>query len=195
MIGSRARHYVRAGIVEAALAILERDGNAALDFVTLAKVSGLPQSRIVKQFSSRESVMLAVLLNVLACLLEVRKLNDADTGAGGDRGGVVGQLALCREICLLPQRTLLSLLQFATSDGSILEFASISEKNAIAHVVAQSSHPEADLIRLYAGRGLAISYALGMCPLSPAERDALLDQLSDDAQWSDWAPRSTRSPS
>lgn len=189
MIGSHVRHGVRARIVEAALAIIERDGSATLDSIALAKASGLPQSRIVQLFSSRESVMLAVLLNVVACLLEVGKLNDADAASDGDRSSVAGQLSLCREICLLPHRTLLSLLQFAASDDSILEFASASERDATARVVAQSSCPEADLIRLYAGRGLAISHALGMCPLSPAERDALLKRLSDDAQWSGSALR------
>lgn len=194
MIGNHARHDVRARIVEAALTLLERDGSATLDSAALARVSGLPQSRIAQLFSSRGSVMRAVLLNVVACLLEVGKLNDADAGLDGDRSGLAGQLAICREICLLPHRTLLSLLQFAAGDNGILEFASASEKDATARVIAQSSDPEMDLIRLYAGRGLATSYALGLCPLSPAERDTLLDRLSNDARWNDWAGRNTENP-
>jgi hypothetical protein len=192
MSGSHERQGIRTRIVEAALAFLERDGSATLDTVALAKVTELPQSRIVQLFSTRESIMQAVLLNVIACLLKVRKLDTAELGAAVDQSGVIGQLAMCREVCLLPQRTLFSLLQFAASDTDILEYASASEKAATACVISQSADPETDLIRLYAGRGLAISYALGLCQLSPAERSALLDRLSDDAQWSNWTLRNTR---
>jgi AcrR family transcriptional regulator len=188
MIGDHSRHDIRARVIEAALAVLGHEGCAALDTVALAKATGLPQFIVARFFPSRESLMLAVLLNLVACFLEARKLNTADADPAGGHA-VSDDLALCREACLLPQKTLLSLLRFVANNDDILEFACASETRTVEHVMAQSPQPEMELIRLYAGRGLAISHAFGVCPLSRDMHDALLDRLSDDTWWRNLTPR------
>ncbi|MGO1077390.1 TetR/AcrR family transcriptional regulator [Inquilinus sp. CA228] len=174
----------RNAAIQAALAIIARDGPGRLTLDAIARESGISKGGVMHHFRTKEAVVTALLEHLTE---RFRKFTQAYLAEiGPDKPGAIleAQIATLRESIATPHSAFFAILGAVAENPDLLSINREAEAEALEAVKAEAADPELAVLRWMAARGLHMTTLLGTCPLSAEERDRLFDRLIDDSRWS-----------
>jgi AcrR family transcriptional regulator len=182
----------RNAAIQAALAIIARDGPARLTLDAIARESGISKGGLTHQFPTKRAVLQALLDRQIEHFDAFSRTYTAEHGADLRQPRLAAQIATMREAIARPDSVAVAILGAAAEDPSLLAATRKTDLEAVAAIKAEAADPDLALVRWMAARGLILSSLLGNCPLSEEERARLFERLLDDRQWPSVARAKTR---
>lgn len=95
---------------------------------------------------------------------------------------LLAQIATARAAIEQPKDVTLALRAAHMSDPDFLSSVREIDEVTVKRIKDEATDPELALLHWEAGRGLALSSLLGMCPLSTQDRERLFDRLRAETQ-------------
>jgi len=181
-------------VIQAALAIIARDGPGRLTLDAIARESGLGKGALMHQFRTKEAVLKALLEHQIDYFADFSRAYMAEHGAGQSEPRLAAQIATLRETLVEPHSVAFTIFGAVGQDPGLLAITRESDAEALAAITAEAKDVDLALLRWEAARGLAVSALLGFCPLGEEERDRLFERLLDESRWSGFAEGSGGSP-
>lgn len=174
----------RAAAIQAALAIIARDGPGRLTLDAIARESGISKGGVMHHFRTKEAVVTALLEHLTERFGKFTQ--DYLAEIGPDKPGAIleSQIATLRESIATPHSAFLAILGAVAENPELLARNRDKDIETLEVVRAEAADPDLAVLRLMAARGLHLMSLLGICPVSAEERDRLFDRLLDDARWS-----------
>jgi len=174
----------RAAAIQAALAIIARDGPGRLTLDAIARESGISKGGVMHHFRTKGAVVTALLEHLTERFGKFTE--DYLAGIGPDKPGAIleAQIATLRESIATPHSAFLAILGAVAENPELLAPNRDKDIETLEVVRAEAADPDLAVLRLMAARGLHLMSLLGICPVSAEERDRLFDRLLDDARWS-----------
>jgi len=166
--------------LDAALAIIARDGPGRLTLDAIARESGLSKGGVMHQFRTKEGVLKALLERQMAHFEEFRAKIRVDSA----NPELTTEITTVREAANNPNSAALALLAAMVESPDMMALPRDSDLKTIAAIKAEAADPELAMLRWAAARGLLLGALFGMSPLDKRERDHLFARLLDDSQWS-----------
>lgn len=173
----------RNAALEAAIAIIARDGPGRLTLDAIARESGLSKGGVMHQFRTKEAVLKALLERQMAHFAEFSSRHLAKVSATSANPELATELATVREAANAPNSAALALVAAMVENPELMSLPRELEMKRVAAIKAEAADPDLALLRWAAARGLLLSGLFGMSPLSQAEHDHLFARLLDDKQW------------
>lgn len=177
--------------IEAALAILERDGVSGLTFDALVRESGISKGGLLHQFRTKNGVLEALAEYQSQHFQRVAQGYLAKEGASQAEPAVASQIAIYRESSNQPHsvaRAVLATL-IANPSPELLERFRAQDAEGLKKIAEESPDPDLALIRLLAASGLAFATLLGMSSLSRQDQERLYARLLDEQAWAGMATK------
>jgi AcrR family transcriptional regulator len=174
----------RDAILEAALAIIARDGPGRLTLDAIARESGISKGGLMHQFRTKEAVLKALLQRQTEHFEEFSRRYIAAAGAGRPQPELAAQIATLREAVTTPRSLFLAVLGAIAEEPNLLSAQQQITAQKIEAVKAEAPDPELAALRWAAAYGLALTALLGLSPFSADERERLFERLLDERQWS-----------
>jgi len=173
----------RNAVLQAALAIIARDGPGRLTLDAIARESGISKGGLMHQFHTKEAVLKALLERQTEDFEVFSRGYMAEFSATRSQPHLAAQIATMREATATPRSVVFAVLGAAAQEPGLL--VSTREDNArkLDTIKAEATDPELATLRWAAAWGLLLTTLLGFSPMSPEERERLFDRLLDEAQW------------
>ena len=172
----------RNAALDAAIAIIARDGPGRLTLDAIARESGLSKGGVMHQFRTKEAVLKALLERQMAHFEEFSTAYMAKVSATSANPELATQLATVREAASAPNSAALALVAAMVENPGLMSLPRDREMKRVAAIKAEAADPDLALLRWAAARGLLLSGLFGMSPLSKAEHDRLFARLLDDTR-------------
>ncbi|OWJ63531.1 TetR/AcrR family transcriptional regulator [Inquilinus limosus] len=174
----------RAAAIQAALAIIARDGPGRLTLDAIARESGISKGGVMHHFRTKDAVVKALLEHLTERFGKFTQ--EYLAGIGPDKPGAVleAQIATLRESIATPHSAFFAILGAVAENPDLLSINREAEAEALEAVKAEAADPDLAVLRWMAARGLHLTTLLGTCPLTAEERDRLFDRLLDETRWS-----------
>ena len=170
-------------VIQAALAIIARDGPRRLTLDAIAREAGISKGGLMHQFRSKEAVLKALLDYQAEYFDKFSQEYMAHTGAKSPEANLSTQIAVAREAVTTQKSVAFAILGAISEEPGLLsKFKEIDAKK-IEAIKAEAVDPELATLRWYAARGLLLSSLLGQCSLEEDERQRLFERLLDGTQW------------
>jgi len=173
----------RNAALDAALAIIARDGPGRLTLDAIARESGLSKGGVMHQFRTKEAVLKALLERQMVRFEQFSTPYRAKARAESENPELATEIATVREAANTPDSAALALLAAMVENPDLMALPRESDLKTIAAIKAEATDPDLALLRWAAARGLLLSELFGMSPLPKAERERLFARLLDDSQW------------
>lgn len=173
----------RNAVIQAALAIIARDGPGRLTLDAIARESGISKGGLMHQFRTKEAVLKALIEHQIEHFEAFSRNYEARSGAAQAEPRLAAQIATSREAAADSHMIAMAVLGALAGDPGLLSATRELDVGKAEAIKAEAADPDLALLRWSAARGLAITAALGLCPFSDAERDRLFDRLLDSRQW------------
>ena len=184
----------RNAALEAAIAIIARDGPGRLTLDAIARESGLSKGGVMHQFRTKEAVLKALLERQMAHFEEFSSRYMAKVSASSASPNLATQLATIREAATSPNSAALALVAAMVENPRLMALPREREMERMAAIRKEAADPDLAMIRWAGAMGLLLSSLFGMSPLSKDEHQRLFARLLDDAQWGGLEqPAATRS--
>ncbi|AIY42900.1 Transcriptional regulator [Collimonas arenae] len=174
----------RSLIIQAALAIIVRDGPGRLTLDAIAREGGISKGGVMHQFGSKAAVLKALLEHQAEYFEKFSQDYMAKLGPATPEAQLATQIAVAREAINDPQSIAFAILGGIGEDPSLLSMFRENDAKKIEAIQGEAADPELATLRWAAARGLLLTSILGLCPLSKEERERLFDRLLDGQQWS-----------
>lgn len=174
----------RNAALEAAIAIIARDGPGRLTLDAIARESGLSKGGVMHQFRTKEAVLKALLERQMAHFEEFSTRHMAKVTASSASPNLATQLATIREAASSPNSAALALVAAMVENPRLMALPREREMERMAAIREEAADPDLAMIRWAGAMGLLLSSLFGMSPLSKDEHQRLFARLLDDAQWS-----------
>lgn len=174
----------RNATIQAALAIIARDGPGRLTLDAIARKSGISKGGLMHQFPTKRAVLKALLEHQIEHFDTFGRKYRAEHGAAHAEPHLAVQIATMREAIAGPDPVASAILGAMAEEPGLLTVTREIDARNVAAIKAEAADPELALLRWVAARGLVLAALLGTCPFSDAERGRLFDRLLDDRQWS-----------
>lgn len=169
----------RIAVISAALAIIAREGAGHLTLDAIAKESGISKGGLLHQFPNKRAVLAALLEHQTAFFTSfLAQFLDAH-GADFIQPRLAAEIATTREIIKTPNSLAFAVLAAAAQDPSFMAVIRHGEIETIAAIRAEAAAPDIAVQHWFTARGVAFSMLLGLCPLSPDEREGVFQRLLD----------------
>ncbi|MBN3777513.1 TetR/AcrR family transcriptional regulator [Burkholderia sp. Ac-20345] len=182
----------RTAAIQAALAILERDGPGKLTFDAISRESGISKGGLMHQFRTKGDVLNALMEHQQDYYQRFQRDYLAARDPGEAQPTLSAQIATMREVIDQQPSAALAIMAALVEDPTPLQQVRDIDAENAKRIAAESGDPDLALLRWKAAWGLALSAMFGLCPLSADERARLFDRLLDETQWpsgsSDAAP-------
>lgn len=182
----------RNAVIQAALAVIARDGPNRLTLDAIARESGISKGGLMHQFHTKEAVLTALLEYQTACSEEFARAYMAEHGSTQSQPHLAAQIATARSLLAKPSSVAFAVMAVLSQEPALLSLPREHDAREIEAIKAEASDPDLATLRWAAARGLAMTTMLGLCPLSEQERERLFDRLLDDRQWSSFAAPGTQ---
>lgn len=169
--------------LEAALAIIARDGPGRLTLDAIARESGISKGGLMHQFRSKAAVLKALLERQIDHFSGFRRRYLAEHGLERQQPELAARIATSREALTGPNAVAFAILGALAEEPELLSPVRAVDAEALEAIRAEALDPDLAIIRWLAARGLVTTSMMGICPLSDAERQRLFDRLLDDRQW------------
>ncbi len=163
--------------------IIERDGASRLTLDAIARESGISKGGLMHQFRTKEAVLKALLDHQIAYFEDFYRGYMDEHAASQSQPQLAAQIATLREFLARPHSVDFAIIGAAAHEPGLLSMSQKIDAARAEAIKAEAADPDLAILRWAAARGLAITSLLGMCPVSPEERDRLFDRLMDDARW------------
>ncbi|SDD61568.1 TetR/AcrR family transcriptional regulator [Belnapia rosea] len=173
----------RALVLEAALAVIQRDGPGRLTLDAVARESGLSKGGLMHQFRTKEAVVRALLDHQIAYFEAFGRDLLLEAGADMPEPRLAAEIATARETAGMRRPVALAILGASASDPALLSAVRDKAAQKLETLRAEAADPDLATIRWLAARGLALSVLLGICPMAPEERERLFARLLDPGRW------------
>ncbi|MCQ4158816.1 TetR/AcrR family transcriptional regulator [Roseomonas sp. GC11] len=173
----------RRAALEAALAIIARDGPGRLTLDAIARESGISKGGLMHQFKTKEAVLKALLDHQVAYFENYSRSYRAEHGAGQAQPELAAQIATLQESLERPHPLGLALLGAVAQEPGLLADVQESSRALLTTIRAEAADPDLAVLRWLAARGLVLTTLMGLSPLEEEERERLFARLRDDARW------------
>jgi AcrR family transcriptional regulator len=183
----------RNATIQAALAIIARDGPGRLTLDAIARESGISKGGLMHQFPTKRAVLKALLEHQVARFADFAHNYMAEHGSAQSQPHLAVQIATMREAIARPDSVAFAILGAVAEDPSLLATTRGGDARTVAAIEAEAADPDLAVLRWTAARGLVLMTLLGTCPFPEKERARLFDRLLDDRQWSSPSRARTRS--
>jgi AcrR family transcriptional regulator len=173
----------RNAVIQAALAIIARDGPARLTLDAIARESGISKGGLMHQFRSKEAVLKAVLEQQIEHFEAISRDYEAKFAGSHPAPRLAAQIATSREAAAGSHVAALAAYGALADQPDLLSASRKLDVDKVQAIKAEAEDPDLALLRWTAARGLAITAVLGLCPFSDTERARLFDRLLDNRVW------------
>jgi AcrR family transcriptional regulator len=170
--------------IQAALAIIARDGPGRLTLDAIARESGISKGGLMHQFPTKTAVLKALLDHQIAHFEAFSRKYMAESGAGQAEPHLAAQIATARESIAGPNTIAFAIMGVMAQEPDLLSISRERNAKTIRAIKAEAADPELATLRWAAALGLSLTALFGMSPLGEEERERLFDRLLDDKQWS-----------
>lgn len=174
----------RSAVIQAALAIIARDGPGRLTLDAIARESGISKGGLMHQFRSKEAVLKALLEHQIGHFEAFYRAYMAEHAASQSQPHLAAQLATMREAVAQPNSVAFAIFGAVAQEPRLLSLTREIDTGRIEAIKAEAIDPDLALLRWAAAQGLVLATLFGLSPLSAEERERLFDRLLDDGQWS-----------
>lgn len=174
----------RKAAIQAALAIITRDGPARLTLDAIARESGMSKGGLMHQFPTKEAVLRALLDHQAEYFENFSQRYLAQQGDDLPEPRMAAQLATIRQSITEPDVLAPAVIGVLAGEPGLMSGIQKATNEKLSAVRSEAADPDLACLRWAAAMGLALSSMLGMCPFSKEERGRLFDRLADHAQWS-----------
>jgi AcrR family transcriptional regulator len=173
----------RSAALDAAIAIIARDGPGRLTLDAIARESGLSKGGVMHQFRTKEAVLKALLERQMAHFEEFSTGTMERLSKSSPNPHLATQLATVREAATSPNSAALALVAAIVENPGLMSLPRAREKQRMAAIKQEAADPDLAMLRWAAAMGLLLSSLFGMSPLSEDEQQRLYARLLDDEQW------------
>ncbi|SEM88318.1 TetR family transcriptional regulator [Bradyrhizobium sp. OK095] len=173
----------RNAALDAAIAIVARDGPGRLTLDAIARESGLSKGGVMHQFRTKEAVLKALLERQMLHFEQFSTPYRAKARAESENPELATEIATVREAANTPNSAALALLAAMVENPDLMALPRASDEKTIAAIRAEATDPDLAMLRWAAARGLLLGELFGMSPLPKVERERLFARLLDDSQW------------
>jgi AcrR family transcriptional regulator len=173
----------RNAALEAAIAIIARDGPGRLTLDAIARESGLSKGGVMHQFRTKEAVLKALLERQMAHFEEFSTAYMASASATSANPNLSTQLATIREAATSPNSAALALVAAMVENPRLMALPRELEMKRMAAIKEEAADPDLAMLRWAGALGLLLSSLFGMSPLGKDEHERLFARLLDDTKW------------
>jgi AcrR family transcriptional regulator len=170
-------------VLQAALAIIARDGPGRLTLDAIVRESGVSKGGLMHQFRTKEAVLKALLERQIAYFEGFSEKYLAEHGAGQKQPHLAAQIATLREALPGPQSVAFALVGAIAQEPGLLSMTREIDAKRLDAIRAEAADPDLATLRWMAARGLVMSAVLGICPVPEQDRGRLFERLMDDHKW------------
>ncbi|WP_342735392.1 TetR/AcrR family transcriptional regulator [Bradyrhizobium sp. B117] len=182
----------RNAALEAAIAIIARDGPGRLTLDAIARESGLSKGGVMHQFRTKEAVLKALLERQMAHFEEFSTAYMAKVSKTSANPNLATQLATVREAAASPNSAALALVAAMVENPRLMALPREREMERMAAIREEATDPDLAMLRWAGAMGLLLSSLFGMSPLDKDEHQRLFARLLDDTQWTGLEQPATR---
>ncbi|WFU72107.1 TetR/AcrR family transcriptional regulator [Bradyrhizobium sp. CB2312] len=182
----------RNAALEAAIAIIARDGPGRLTLDAIARESGLSKGGVMHQFRTKEAVLKALLERQMAHFEEFSAAYMAKVSKTSANPNLATQLATVREAAASPNSAALALVAAMVENPRLMALPREREMERMAAIREEATDPDLAMLRWAGAMGLLLSSLFGMSPLDKDEHQRLFARLLDDTQWTGLEQPATR---
>lgn len=175
----RTRHAV----IQAALAIIARDGPGRLTLDAIARECGISKGGLTHQFRTKKAVLKALLAHQIDHFQTLGNKYLAETDPAQPQPQLAAQISVMRDVLTQTPSVAFAIVGALAEDPTLLADSRATDAGRIETIRAEAADPDMATLRWAAARGLAITSLLGMCPLSETERERLFQRLIDPHCW------------
>ena len=169
--------------LEAAHAIIARDGPGRLTLDAIAKEAGISKGGLMHQFPSKHAVLKALLERQMEFSSNFHDRYVAAVGAGHRSPHLAAQIATMREAATHSSPVAMAFLGAMTEEPGLLELVRKRDAERLVEVKAEARDTDLALLRRAAAHGLALDRLFGLSTLSEREEARLFERLLDESQW------------
>ncbi|MBS7540095.1 TetR/AcrR family transcriptional regulator [Ancylobacter lacus] len=173
----------RAAVIQAALAIIARDGAGHLTLDAIARESGISKGGLMHQFRTKKAVLAALMEHQAAFFENYARDHIAAHGHQHAQPRLAAEIATLHAAVADPRSLALALLGAVAQEPELLGTTRMADREALEVIRAEAADPDLATLRWLAARGLTLSSLFGLSPLTDAERDHLFTLLADEARW------------
>lgn len=177
-------------VIQAALAIIARDGPGRLTLDAIAREGGISKGGLMHQFRTKEAVLRTLLENQVEFFENISREYLSKLGPDAAEPQLSAQIAVQKQALAEQHSVAFGVLGALMENPSLLASMRDMDTKKMEAIRSEATDPDLALLRWLAARGIAFSVMMGMCPLSEDDRNRLFDRLLDGKQWSGHA-RST----
>jgi len=183
----------RKAALQAALAIITRDGPTKLTLDAIAREAGMSKGGLMHQFPSKHAVLKALLEDEVGHFEALHRQNLAAQSTKTTQPELLAHIATLRAAAMQPHSMAIALLGATADDPSLLSISRDRDAEREKTIKAEADDPELAMLRRAAALGLALGSIFGLSAMSAKERKRLFDLLLDDNYWSALAKPKKRS--
>jgi len=184
----------RSAAIQAALAIIARDGPGRLTLDAIARESGISKGGVMHHFRTKEAVLRALLEHQIEHFEKFSQGYLAEAGPAKPGVNLAAQIMTLRESVARPSSAFFAILGAVAEDPGLLSISREIDAQKFEAIKAEAADPDLATLRWMAAKGLALGTMLGLSSVSEEERDRLFDRLLDDRQWSRSPARKGKRP-
>lgn len=173
----------RSAIIQAALAIIARDGPGRLTLDAIAREGGLSKGGVMHQFRTKEAVLKTLLENQVEFFENFSRNYLATAGAEMKEAQLSAQIAVQRKAIAEPHSVAFGLLGALAENPALLSGLRESDARKVEAIRSEATDPDLATLRLFAAKGLALTTMMGICSLSDEDLERLFERLLDNGQW------------
>ncbi|PFH07993.1 AcrR family transcriptional regulator [Collimonas sp. PA-H2] len=170
-------------VIQAALAIIARDGPRRLTLDAIAREAGISKGGLMHQFRSKEAVLKALLEYQSEYFEKFSQSYMAEVGTTSPEANLSTQIAVAREAIMTQKSVAFAILGAISEEPGLMSMFKEIDARKLEAIRAEAVDPELAVLRWYAARGLLLNALLGQCSLSDEERQQLFDRLLDNKRW------------
>jgi AcrR family transcriptional regulator len=173
----------RNAALDAAFAIIARDGPGRLTLDAIARESGMSKGGVMHHFRTKEAVLKALLERQMVHFDEFSDGYMAEARTTSVNPELATEIATVREAANRPNSAAMALLAAMVENPDLMALPRASDEKTIAAIKAEATDPDLAMLRWAAARGLMLSAMFGMSPFGEAEQAQLFERLLDDSLW------------
>jgi len=170
-------------VIQAALAIIARDGARRLTLDAIAREAGISKGGLMHQFRTKEAVLKALLEYQAEYFDKFAQQYMTQAGATSPEPHLATQIAVSREAVITQQSVAFAILGAISEEPGLLSMFKEIDASKMAAIRAEAADPDLAILRWYAAKGLLLNALFGLCPLADEERLRLFERLLDSRQW------------
>ncbi|MBC9208345.1 TetR/AcrR family transcriptional regulator [Roseomonas aerophila] len=170
-------------VIQAALAIIARDGAGRLTLDAIAKEGGISKGALMHHFRTKEAVLKALMEHQMQDFAAVFEQIRAAQAADQPLPVLTSEIATLRSTLSHPNSVAFAVMGAVAQDPSLLGPTRAHDATRVAAIRDEAEDQDLSTLRWAAARGLALTSLLGLCPLGEEERGRLFDQLMDHTRW------------